>query len=139
MKKVILILFVLLVTRLGVYAQSAVALFKPTYNGDEHYGFATGSDKYEAEQKAFGALKSAVNQKVGSSGSGAVGQQFIYSSTTKKGWYAIGRGKDQYGHYWHYEAVLGYNTEDAAKQYVLSRLSARGLYSAEIFSTGLDQ
>ncbi|RKR82189.1 hypothetical protein BDD43_2360 [Mucilaginibacter gracilis] len=135
MKKAILILSVLFITRLSVSAQSAVALFKPLYGGDEHYAFATASSLDDAKEKALSEVKSVVDQKVGSR---ATGQQFIYTYSNRKGFYAIGRGKDQYGHYWHFEAALGYSSESAAKRYVLDRLAARGLYDTEIYASGED-
>jgi hypothetical protein len=135
MKKFLFVLSILVVIKTNLHAQSAVALFKPTISGDEHYGFSTGNTLYEAKQKALDELASTVAQKEGSRASG---QQYVYTSTSKKGGYAIGRGKDQYGHYWHYEAAVGYDDEDTAKQHVLERLAARGLYDTEIVYSGTD-
>jgi hypothetical protein len=136
MKKTILILAILVIARISSNAQSAVAIFKPLYSGDEHYAIVSNvSTESEARKKALESVSSVVNQKLGSTANEG---PFIYMSTSKKGYFAVGRGKDQYGHYLHYEAVLGYSDGDAANRAVLSRLSGRGLYDAEIVDSGSD-
>lgn len=135
MNRNLLVLSATLIMGTAAKAQSAVAVFKPLYSGDEHYGFATGSTESSAKQKSLSELALAVDSKVAS---GTQGQRYIYKSTSKKGGYAVGRGRDQYGHYWHYEAALGYDSEEAAQKYVLSRLAGRGLSDAEILSSGVD-
>jgi len=136
MKKVVLVFAIVVIAKLSASAQSAVAIFKPLYGGDEHYCIVSAaSSEYEAKQKALDCLASTVNEKVGS---GANGRQFIYMSTSQKGYFAVGRGRDQYGKYWHYEAVLGYDDADEARKALLSNLSGRGLYDTEVVEEGHD-
>ncbi|MBS1758672.1 MAG: hypothetical protein JST23_01010 [Bacteroidetes bacterium] len=132
MKATILIFIVFLVTNTALHAQSAIAIFKPTYGGDEHYGFATGSTEDDAKLKAMQALETKIPPNV-------VGQKFIYKSTRYKRSYAVGRGKDQYGHYWHYEASLGKYSEEDARKAVLELLSAEGYGAGEVVYSGNDQ
>ncbi len=132
MKKKFFITILFFVILNSLKAQSAMALFKSTYGGDEHYGFSTGDDLNDAKQKALNALADVVQRKLGSNPSG---QQFVYRSTSKKGWCAIGSGKDQYGHYLHYEAALGMDSEEEAKRAVLERLSSSGRYDNTIVYT----
>jgi hypothetical protein len=135
--KVILILFALAyLAATNVKAQSAIAVFKPTIGGDEHYGFSTGSSESEAKTKSMKLLDAMVSQKVAQ---GTSGEKFILRTTDKKGWYAVARGKDQYGHYWHYDAAMGYDSEAAARTAVRDILSGRGLYNIEILSSADDE
>lgn len=129
MKKASVTVLVILVC-MAAKAQSAFALFKPTYGGDEHYGFSSAKTVQAAKDSAFKQLSLALT-KYGATNT--VGKQFIAASSDKKGWCVIGRGKDQYKHNWHYEAVLGYAyEEDVAKTLVLSSLRGRGLSNVEI-------
>lgn len=138
MKPLFSFLFLLIMVVGQIDAQSAIAIFKPQYSGDEHYGFATGRTKEDAEAKAKNDLTVVVNEKVPSGTSASVGKKYIYASTNKNGGYAIGRGKDQIGNFWHYEAILAAESEDAAKKNVLDRISRRGLYNGEIVYSGYD-